>query len=72
MGGALAEGILKNQVVDNASSLTVSDVSSSVLEKFKQVGAQTTTDNSAAVKDADFVAMVDPAGFGGYQGCIGL
>ena len=58
MGGALAEGILKNQVVDNASSLTVSDVSSSVLEKFKQVGAQTTTDNSAAVKDADFVAVV--------------
>ena len=35
MGGALAEGILKNQVVDNASSLTVSDVSSSALEKFK-------------------------------------
>jgi len=57
MGGAIVEGLLKG----NASSseyITVSDPSQKVLDHFAEAGVSVTTDNKAAIKNADIVCVV--------------
>ena len=56
MGGATVEGLVKGQVF-KCDDITVSDPSEAVLKKFEQLGTRVTTDNLAAVKDADVVCV---------------
>ena len=58
MGGALAEGILRSKIVDDASNLCVADATPQALERFQLLGTNTTTDNNTAVRNADIVAVV--------------
>ncbi len=56
MGGAIATGLLNNGY--DASTLTVADPSDKVVEHFAALGAAATTDNVAAIADADMVMVV--------------
>lgn len=55
MGGAIADGIVRNGM---ANTLTVSNPHADKLERFAQAGASVTTDNQAAAEDADVVMVV--------------
>ena len=57
MGGALAEGLLKSGAAE-PSSLTIADPSEAALKRFENSGASLTTDNSAAVANADTLFIV--------------
>lgn len=54
MGGAIAEGALKGNLVEE---IIVSNPSSGKLQRFADAGARTTTDNRVAVADADMVVL---------------
>lgn len=56
MGGAIATGLLNNGY--DASTLTVADPSEKVVRHFADLGADATTDNVAAIADADIVMVV--------------
>lgn len=58
MGGALAEGLLKGSKTFKPADITMANPHSDKLEKFKKLGANVTTDNIEAVKDADYIAIV--------------
>lgn len=55
MGGAIAEGIIKN---GQADSLTVSNPHDDKLRRFAEAGASVTTDNCAAARQADLLMVV--------------
>jgi pyrroline-5-carboxylate reductase len=57
MGGAFATGLLKGKMF-SPSNITVANPHEGKLEKFARMGASITTDNKAAIQDADFVALV--------------
>jgi len=57
MGGALAAGLMKGESVRTAD-LTVADPNKDVLDHFVKEGVSVTSDNKAAVQDADIVAVV--------------
>ena len=57
MGGALAEGLLKSGAAE-PSELTIADPSEAALKRFENSGASLTTDNSAAVANADTLFIV--------------
>lgn len=57
MGGALAQGLLKGKTFSN-NDITIADPSHKALKKFSDSGATTTTDNIAAIQDADYIAIV--------------
>lgn len=57
MGGAIAEGILKCDVI-RPDDLTVSDHNQPVLDHFSALGASVTLDNQLAVKGCDIVCVV--------------
>jgi pyrroline-5-carboxylate reductase len=52
MGGSFAEGLI------GEADVTLSDINEKALQHFAELGASITTDNNAAVKDADIVAVV--------------
>ena len=56
MGGTTVEGLTKCGAF-SLTDITVSDPSTAVVEKFKALGVQTTTDNAAAAKGADVVCV---------------
>ena len=56
MGGTTVEGLVKCGAYA-LTDITVSDPSTTVVEKFKKLGVQTTTDNAAAARDADVVCV---------------
>ncbi len=57
MGGAFAEGLLKSNTFA-ANDITVADPYQPTLDHFKSEGANVTSDNRSAAKDADIVAVV--------------
>ena len=57
MGGALAEGLLKSEDF-KPSDISVSNPHADKLEKFKKLGANTTTNNIEAIQGADYIAIV--------------
>ena len=57
MGGAIAEGLIKSDVM-RPSDLTRSDHHQETLDHFSALGASTTLDNCLAVKDSDIVFVV--------------
>ena len=57
MGSALAEGLLKGSVF-KPEEIVIANPHQEKLKKFAQFGVQTTTDNCAAVKGAQLVAIV--------------
>ena len=57
MGGATVEGILKCPDT-NPSDITVADPNEAAIKQFANTGVNITTDNAAAVKDADIVFVV--------------
>lgn len=57
MGGAIAEGLLKSEVLQ-PSDITVSDHNQPVLDHFASAGASVTLDNEAAVEGSDIVCVV--------------
>ena len=57
MGGALVEGMMKCPDT-NPSDITVSDPCEAAINRFTNTGVNVTTDNAAAVKDADIVFVV--------------
>lgn len=57
MGGAFAEGLLNSDSF-SADDITVADPNQQTLERFASKGVSVTTDNTAAVPDADIVAVV--------------
>lgn len=57
MGGSFAEGLLKSDIVKPAD-VTVANPHSDKLDRFAELGASVTTDNKAAVVDADIVVFV--------------
>ena len=57
MGGALAEGLLKSGAAE-PSALTIADPCEAALKRFEDSGASLTTDNSAAVANADTLFIV--------------
>ena len=57
MGGALAEGLLKGSIF-KPKDIVIANPHREKLEKFARLGAQTTTDNRAAVRGAQLVAIV--------------
>lgn len=57
MGGAFAEGLLRGNRFKSAD-ITVANPHASKLERFAEMGASITTNNKAAVGDADIVAIV--------------
>ena len=57
MGGAIAEGLIKSDVM-RPSDLTISDHHQETLDHFSALGASTTLDNCLAVKDSDIVFVV--------------
>lgn len=56
MGGATAEGLL-NSTLLNASDITISDPCQRILDAFAQKGTSITTDNQAAIAQADIVMV---------------
>ena len=56
MGGATAEGLLNSGLL-NASDITISDPSQRILDKFAMKGTSITTDNQAAIAQADIVMV---------------
>lgn len=56
MGGAFASGLLKGDIF-RADDITVANPHEAKLERFAQLGASVTTDNKAAVADADYVTI---------------
>ena len=56
MGGTTVEGLMKCGAFA-LTDITVSDPSTAVVEKFKKLGVQTTTDNAAAASKADVVCV---------------
>jgi pyrroline-5-carboxylate reductase len=56
LGGSVAFGLIKSKQI-KPSALTVSDRYSSVLKKFQEQGATTTTQNVEAVRNADIVIL---------------
>ena len=56
MGGTTVEGLVKCGAFA-LTDITVSDPSTAVVEKFKSLGVQTTTDNAAAAREADVVCV---------------
>lgn len=56
MGGATAEGLLNSNLL-NASDITISDPSKRILDKFALKGTSITTDNQAAITEADVVMV---------------
>ncbi len=56
MGGAIAEGILKKNVMP-AGDLIVSNPSEGKLQRFAEQGAVTTSDNCEAVRQADWIIL---------------
>lgn len=57
MGGSLAEGLLKTDLLQ-PGDITVADPAQGVLDHFAAEGVSVTTDNNAAVAGADIVAVV--------------
>ena len=57
MGGAFAEGLLKTSTF-KANDITVADPYKPTLDHFKKEGANVTSNNSSAAKNADIVAVV--------------
>ncbi len=57
MGGALAEGLLKHTAL-SAGDITVADPNIEVLHRFEALGASVTSENDAAVVDADLIFVV--------------
>ena len=57
MGGALAEGLLKSGAAE-PSELTIADPCEAALKRFENSGASLTTDNTAAVANADTLFIV--------------
>ena len=57
MGSALAEGLLKGSVF-KPENIVIANPHQEKIKKFAQLGVQTTTDNCAAVKGAQLVAIV--------------
>lgn len=57
MGGAIAEGLLKTDVI-RPSDITVCDHNQPILDRFAVQGTSVTTDNAAAVEGADVVMVV--------------
>lgn len=56
MGGAFASGLLKTTLL-NPVDLTVANPHEDKLQKFAELGASITTDNKAAVLEADYVVI---------------
>lgn len=56
MGGATAEGLLNSNLL-NASDITISDPGKRILDKFALKGTSITTDNQAAITEADVVMV---------------
>jgi pyrroline-5-carboxylate reductase len=56
MGGATAEGLLNSNLL-NASDITISDPCKRILDKFALKGTSITTDNQAAITEADVVMV---------------
>lgn len=56
MGGATAEGLLNSGLL-NASDITISDPCKRILDKFALKGTSITTDNQAAITEADVVMV---------------
>ncbi len=57
MGGSLAEGLLKTDLL-LPGDITVADPAQGVLDRFAAKGVSVTTDNKAAVAGADIVVVV--------------
>ncbi len=57
MGGAIVDGLLKDDYVKN-EDICVSDTSRQAVERFAQSGATITTENQVAVKQGDIVFVV--------------
>lgn len=58
MGGAFAEGLLAAGQHFKPADITVSNPHADKLGRFEALGAKVTTDNRAAVRGADYVAVV--------------
>lgn len=56
MGGATAEGLLNSNLL-NAADITISDPCKRILDKFALKGTSITTDNQAAITEADIVMV---------------
>ncbi|MBR0488938.1 MAG: NAD(P)-binding domain-containing protein [Prevotella sp.] len=56
MGGATAEGLLNSGLL-NAADITISDPCQHILDKFALKGTSITTDNQAAIAQADIVMV---------------
>lgn len=56
IGGAIAKGLIKSQQIDR-STFTVSDRMPAILDKFKESGIQTSSNNIDACKDADIIIL---------------
>lgn len=56
IGGSIALGLLKSEQI-LPSALTVSDRMQSILDKFQAQGAQTSSDNKEACKNADIIIL---------------
>ena len=57
MGGTTVQGLVKGQYFEN-EDITVSDPNVQVLEKYKALGVNVTTDNAMAAEQADIVCVV--------------
>ena len=57
MGGTTVQGLVKGEFFNN-EDITVSDPNKQVLEKFKAMGVNVTTDNAMAAEQADIVCVV--------------
>ncbi|MBO4810410.1 MAG: NAD(P)-binding domain-containing protein [Prevotella sp.] len=57
MGGTTVQGLVKGQYFEN-EDITVSDPNVQVLEKYKAMGVNVTTDNAMAAEQADIVCVV--------------
>lgn len=57
MGSAFATGLLKGDIF-KPDDITVANPHENKLEKFAHLGASVTTDNKAAIADADYVTIV--------------
>jgi pyrroline-5-carboxylate reductase len=57
MGGSFAEGLLKGSIF-NPSDITIANPHKDKLQRFSNLGTNTTTNNIEAIKDADIIAIV--------------
>ena len=57
MGGSFAEGLLKGCIF-NPSDVTIANPHEDKLKRFSDLGANTTTNNIEAIKDADIITIV--------------